>query len=208
MVLEATHWLHKNGFFGTQLGTGGNVSVRLDESLMAITPSSIGYDGLTPADIFIIDFDLEIIEGNKQFRPSVESILHSTVYRNRPDCNAVVHSHQIYASALALVNTPIPALYDEVASALGTLIDIIPYALSGSPELAANTSTKLSNKANAYLIQNHGILALGKTVDQAMVHAELLEKAAHAYYLALSTGKQVTTLPQSTVDLFNALRNP
>jgi ribulose-5-phosphate 4-epimerase/fuculose-1-phosphate aldolase len=118
-----------------------------------------------------------------------------------------VHSHQIYGSALALINTPVPALFDEVSLALGPLIDVIPYGLSGSPELASNTAIKLSNKANAYIIQNHGILALGKTMHQALLNAELLEKAAHAYCLALSTGKPVTTLPKSTVDLFIALRN-
>ncbi len=207
MVLEATQWLHQNGYFGTRWGTGGNVSLRLGESYMAITPSSVEYEGLTPDDIFVLDLDLAVIEGKSGLKPSVESVLHSTIYKNRPDCNAVVHSHQTYGSALALINTPIPALFDEVSLALGTLVDVIPYGLSGSPELAANTATKLSNKGNAYIIQNHGILALGKTVHQAVVHAELLEKAAHTYYLALSTGKPVTTLPQSTVDLFMALRN-
>jgi len=206
MVLESSLWLSRNGFFGTHRGTGGNVSLRLGESSMAITPSSVEYEGLTPDDILVVDFDMTVIEGKSGLKPSVESVLHSTIYRNRPDCNAVVHSHQIYGSALALINTPVPALFDEVSLALGPLIDVIPYGLSGSPELASNTATKLSNKANAYIIQNHGILALGKTMHQALLHAELLEKAAHAYCLALSTGKPVTTLPQSSVDLFTALR--
>ena len=208
MVLESSLWLSRNGYFGTQRGTGGNVSLRLGESSMAITPSSMEYEGLTPDDIIVVDFDTTVIEGKIGLKPSVESILHSTIYRNRPDCNAVVHSHQPYGSALALINTPVPALFDEVSFALGPLIDVIPYALSGSPELASNTATKLSNNANAYIIQNHGILALGKTIDQALLNAELLEKVAHAYCLALSTGKPVTTLPQSAIDLFIALRNP
>jgi ribulose-5-phosphate 4-epimerase/fuculose-1-phosphate aldolase len=167
----------------------------------------VGYQSLSPDDIFIVDLDLNVIEGKKELKPSVESVLHSTIYRNRLDCNAVVHSHQLFGSALALIDTPIPALFDEVSLALGPLIDIVPYGLSGSPELAANTVAKLSNKANAYLIQNHGILALGKNIHQALLHAELLEKVAHAYCLALSTGKPISTLPQSTVDLFTALRN-
>jgi ribulose-5-phosphate 4-epimerase/fuculose-1-phosphate aldolase len=207
MVLEASLWLSRNGYFGTQRGTGGNVSLRLGESSMVITPTSMEYEGLTPDDILVVDFDMAVIEGKTGLKPSVESVLHSTIYRNRPECNAVVHTHQTYGSALALINTPVPALFDEVSLALGPLIDIIPYALSGSPELASNTATKLSNKANAYIIQNHGILALGKTMDKALLHAELLEKVARAYCLALSTGKLVTTLPQSAVDLFTALRN-
>jgi ribulose-5-phosphate 4-epimerase/fuculose-1-phosphate aldolase len=206
MVLEASLWLSRNGYFGTQRGTGGNVSVRIGASALAITPSTIEYEKLTPEDIFVVDFDMTVIEGNKELKPSVESGLHSTIYRNRPDCNAVVHSHQLYGSAMALINTPIPALFDEVAYALGSLIDIIPYGFSGSPELTANTATKLSNNANAYLIQNHGVLALGKNMHKALLHAELLEKVAHTYCLALSTGRIVTTLPQSTTDTFAALR--
>jgi len=65
---------------------------------------------------------------------------------------------------------------------------------------------KLSNRANAYIIQNHGILALGKTLPEAVLHAELLEKVAHIYYLALSTGKTVTTLPEDTIGLVAAMR--
>jgi hypothetical protein len=207
MVLESSLWLSRNGYFGTQRGTGGNVSLRLGESSMAITPSSMEYEGLTPGDILVVDFAIAVIEGKTGLKPSVESILHSTIYQNRPDCNAVVHSHQPWGSALALINTPIPALFDEVSLALGPLIDIIPYGLSGSPELAANTATKLSNNANAYIIQNHGILALGKTMHQALLNAELLEKVAHAFCLALSTGKTVTTLPQSVADMFSSLRH-
>ena len=207
MVLESSLWLSRNGYFGTQRGTGGNVSLRLGGSSMAITPSSMEYEGLTPEDIIVVDFTLAVIEGKTGLKPSVESILHSTIYQNRPDCNAVVHSHQPYGSALALINTPVPALFDEVSLALGPLIDIIPYGLSGSPELAANTATKLSNNANAYIIQNHGILALGKTIHQALLNAELLEKVAHAYCLALSTGKSITTLPQFVADMFASLRH-
>ena len=207
LVLESSLWLSRNGYFGTQRGTGGNVSLRLGELSMAITPSSVEYEELTPGDICVVDFDLAVIEGKNGLKPSVESILHSTIYRNRPDCNAVVHSHQAYGSVLALINKPVPALFDEVSLALGPLIDIIPYGLSGSPELAANTASKLSNDANAYIIQNHGILALGKTMHQALLNAELLEKVGHAYCLALSMGKAVTTLPQSVADMFALLRH-
>ena len=206
IVLESSLWLSRNGYFGTQRGTGGNVSLRLGETSMAITPSSVEYDGLTTEDIIVVGFDMSVIEGKTGLKPSVESILHSTIYQNRPDCNAVVHSHQPYGSTLALINTPVPALFDEVSFALGPLIDIIPYGLSGSSELAANTAMKLSNNANAYIIQNHGILALGKTMHQALLNAELLEKVAHAYCLALSMGKAVTTLPQAVADMFALLR--
>ena len=108
---------------------------------------------------------------------------------------------------LWLINTPIPALFDEVAFSLGQTVEIVPYALSGSPELVNNVAGKLSNNANAYILQNHGILALGKNLDKAILHAELLEKVAHIYYLALSTGKPINTLPESIVEVVETVRN-
>jgi ribulose-5-phosphate 4-epimerase/fuculose-1-phosphate aldolase len=206
-VLEASLWLSEQGYFGSHRGSGGNVSVRLNESSMAITPSSVKYSELSVDDICVVGFDHSIIEGKNGLKPSVESGLHSVIYQKRPDVNAVVHTHQIYGSVFAVINTPLPALFDEVSFSLGQMIEIIPYALSGSTELAHNVGEKLSNNANAYIIQNHGILALGKNLDKAILHAELLEKVAHIYCLALSTGKQISTLPESITDFVTALRN-
>lgn len=196
-ILDACLWLSDQGYFGSRRGSGGNISVRLSENAMAITPSGMKYQELSSDDICVVGFDSRAIDVKAGFRPSVETCLHGIIYQNRPDVNAVVHTHQIYGSVFAVLNMPIPALFDEVSWALGQIIDVIPYALSGSAELAANVGSKLANKAKAYIIQNHGILALGSTLDQAILHAELLEKVAHIYCLALSTGKPVTTLPVS-----------
>lgn len=206
-VLEASRWLYEHGYFGSQRGSGGNVSTRVDETMLAITPSSVKYTEIATEDIYILDSGLSVIEGNSQLKPSVESAMHSIIYRNRSDVNAVVHTHQIYGSMFGLIETPIPALFDEVAFALGQSVEIVPYALSGSPDLVNHVGEKLSNNANAYIIQNHGIIALGRDIDKAILHAELLEKVAHVYYLALSTGKPVTTLPGSIVDLVKVMRD-
>ncbi|MBP6915689.1 MAG: class II aldolase/adducin family protein [Smithellaceae bacterium] len=206
-VLEASLWLSSHGYFGSLRGSGGNVSVRVDQSSMAITPSSIKYDDLSANDICIVGLDNTPIDVKDDLKPSVETVLHSVIYANRPDVHAVVHTHQIYGSVFSVINTPIPSLFDEVTFALGKTIEVIPYALSGSPELAANVKTKLSNNANAYIIQNHGTLTLGKTLDKAILHAELLEKVSYIYYLALSTGKTVSELPSSVSELAAALRD-
>ncbi len=206
-VLEASIWLSEKGYFGSHRGTGGNVSVRVAEAAMAITPSSVKYQDLKASDICVVGFDHTVIEGKMSLKPSVESGLHAIIYQKRPDINAVVHTHQIYGSVFAVMNMSIPPLFDDVAFSLGPSIDVIPYALSGSSELAHNVAGKLSNNANAYILQNHGILALGKTIEKAILHAELLEKVAHIYYLALSAGKPVSTLPESIVELVRVVRN-
>ena len=205
-VLAASLWLSEHGYFGSLRGSGGNVSMRRDKESMVITPSSLSYQAMTAEDLFVLGLDLNVIQGKSALKPSMEAGMHSIIYRRRPDVQAIVHTHQVYGSVFALLDTPIPALFDEVAFSLGTAVEIIPYALSGSPELARNVETKLSNNANAYIIQNHGILALGKTLDKAILHAELLEKVAHIYCLALSTGKSVTTLPDAIVQLVASMR--
>jgi ribulose-5-phosphate 4-epimerase/fuculose-1-phosphate aldolase len=205
-VLEGGLWLSEQGYFGSHRGSGGNVSVRIDEGTMAITPSALRYQAMSVDDICVVGLDLTLIEGKSGINPSVEAGLHSVVYRMRPDVKAVVHTHQTYGSVFSVINTPIPALFDEVSFSLGPVVEIIPYALSGTPDLARHVEERVSSHANAYIIQNHGILAFGKTLDKAILHAELLEKVAHIYYLALSTGKPITTLPESILEVVVALR--
>jgi ribulose-5-phosphate 4-epimerase/fuculose-1-phosphate aldolase len=204
-VLEASLWLSDNGYFGSLRGTGGNVSVRIEgRDLIAVTPSSVKYHEITPDDICIVDLAGAVVEGTRA--PSVEAGMHAGVYRERPDVGAVVHTHQIYGSVFALLNMPIPALFDEVAFMLGESVDVIPYAVSGSPQLAANVADKLGNNANAYIIQNHGIIALGKNMDKALLAAELLEKVAHIYSMALSTGQKLTQLPDDIRGMARGIR--
>ncbi len=204
-VLEASLWLSENGFFGSLRGTGGNVSVRTEgKDVMAVTPSSVKYQEITPADICIVDLSGNLVEGDRA--PSIEAGMHAAVYRERPDVKAVVHTHQTYGSVFALINQSVPALFDEVAFALGENIEVIPYALSGSPELAANVGNAVRNKANAYIIKNHGIIALGKNMDKALLATELLEKAAKTYCIALSTGIPIGGLPDDVLEMARGLR--
>jgi ribulose-5-phosphate 4-epimerase/fuculose-1-phosphate aldolase len=204
-VLECSQWLSEHGFFGALTGTGGNISVRLPgEDRIVITPSTAAYKGLTPADMCVVDFDLKVMEG--ALKPSVESAMHIAVYKNRPSVNAVVHTHQIFASVFAVLHEPVPALFDEVGFAIGDVIDVVPYGLSGSPDLVANVTGKLSNNCNCYILKNHGALSLGASLEQALLHAELMEKVCRIYCYALSTGKPVNPLPEPIIDVIREIR--
>ncbi|MBN1534896.1 MAG: class II aldolase/adducin family protein [Spirochaetes bacterium] len=197
-VLECITGLVRDGFVQ---GTGGNVSMLAEgEDVIIVTPSQREYDGMTVDEICVVDFDLKPVEDNG-LKPSMETGMHLSVYRNRKDAGAVVHTHQIFASIFSVINTPIPALFDEVTNSIGAFVDVVPYGLSGSPQLLENVTSKLGNGANCYLLQNHGAIALGASLAQARRNAELLEKAAEVYYYALSTGREVTLLPQNIQDL-------
>jgi ribulose-5-phosphate 4-epimerase/fuculose-1-phosphate aldolase len=155
---------------------------------------------MTLDDICVVDLDLKPLEDNGA-APSMETSMHLAIYRSRRDVGAVVHTHQIFASVFSLISEPIPALFDEVAGAIGPKVEIVPYALSGSKELVDNVIAKLDNRANCYILQNHGALSLGRDLDHARRNAELLEKAAQVYYYALSTGREVSVLPQGIQEL-------
>ncbi len=191
-VLRYSQRLFTEGF---NVGTSGNVSVRVEgEEAIAVTPSGRPYPELGREDICVARFDLGVIEG--QWRPSVEGGMHVEVYRNRPDAGAVIHTHQRYASVLAVTSRPLPPLFDDQALNLGPGAGLVPYAPSGTPDLAANVAAKLGDRANAYLLQNHGALILGADLSEAYRNATLLEHCCRVYCDALATGGDVTPLPE------------
>jgi ribulose-5-phosphate 4-epimerase/fuculose-1-phosphate aldolase len=192
---------------GYLTATGGNISLRVvGQEALAITPSNHDYSRMTTDDVCVLDFDLEMLAGAET--PSLESSMHAAVYRARPDVHAVIHTHQVYASALALINAPIPALFDEQVRFLGRSVEIIPYAPSGTGFLRKKIVKHLKNHHNAYIIQNHGVLCFGQDMERAMHNVEILEKCSLAYLLALCTERKVTKIPLAVREIaFAKLRH-
>src|SRR6202166_2158685 len=202
-VLRMSRRLSEQGYFGSRTGTAGNVSMLVDgEEAVVVTPTRLGYHVMTAEDICVVDLELGRIEGGR--KPSIETPMHVAAYKVRADVSAVIHTHQTFASALSILNQPIPPLFDEVTLAIGNTIDVVPYALSGSRELHDNVALKLANRCHCYILQNHGTLCLGTDLDKTFTFVELLEKSAHIYMDALSTGKPVTVLPEKTVAQLHA----
>jgi len=168
-----------------------------DADAIVVTPTHLRYDLMTVDDICVVGFDLARIEGEQV--PSMETPMHVAAYKVRPDVGAVIHTHQTFASALSVLNLPIPPLFDEVTLAIGKTVDVVPYALSGSRELHDNVARRLANRCHCYIIQNHGALCVGTDLDKTFTLVELLEKCATIYVQALATGRPVTVLPDQTV---------
>lgn len=199
-VLACCHSLLDKGFL---VGTGGNVSVRVEpaggDPVVAITPSSRDYRTLSPEDICVVDQAGQMRAGTSA--PSVETTAHLGVYARRPDVNAVIHTHQPYASTFTLIGRSIPALFDEQVANLGHEVKLVGYGISGSVEMTEHIVAGLDNQCNAYLIKNHGAICLGASLPQAALNVELLEKVARVYYYALGTGQEITTLPEESTNL-------
>ncbi len=190
-IVDTSQELVRKGYL---MATGGNVSVRLPgQDGFAITPSNYDYMKMTAGDICILDFNLTMLEGH--LTPSVESAMHAAIYQVRPDVNALIHTHQVYTSALTLVKAPIPALFDEQARFLGRSVEIIPYAPSGTGLLKNAVAKHVRNHNNAFMMQNHGALVFGHDMERAIHNVEILEKCALAYLLALCTERKVSKIP-------------
>ena len=191
--------------------TEGNISVRVPgHDLYAVTPSNYDYDKMRVEDICLVDFAGKHVpdDTGAGLAPSIECGMHANIYRERPDVNAIVHTHQPYASALAFLRKPIPALSDEQVRFLGKEVAIVDYAPSGTGFLAKNVQKKVSSGDNAFILANHGIVAVGTDPDRAVFNMALLEKVSIAYLLALTTetGK-VYTIPAAIREVaFGKLR--
>ena len=197
-VLRISKRLSAEGYFGSKSGSAGNVSMLVEgEDAVVVTPTRLAYDLMTADDICVVDFELNKIEGER--KPSMETPMHVAAYKVRADVSAVIHTHQTFASALSVLSEPIPPMFDEVTLAVGKVIDVVPYALSGTRELHDNVAEKLVNRCHCYVIQNHGALCVGPDLEKTFTLVELLEKSATIYMHALASGKPISVLPEKVV---------
>ncbi len=174
---------------GLVIGTWGNISARIpDENLVAITPSGIDYDNITPEDIVITDLMGDIIDGKK--KPSIELNLHLEIYRNRDDVNAIVHTHSEYCTALAIARKEIPAVVEDLVQVAGGNIRVSQYHLPGSKELGKAVVKALEGR-NAVILANHGCLSVAKNLKEALKISLIIEKSAKATIFAKIMGEIV-----------------
>jgi L-fuculose-phosphate aldolase len=203
-VLDTAQKMSQRGFV---VGTSGNVSLRFRDSggrdLVAITPSGRPYDTMKLNDIVIVDLDGLRVEG--ELTPSIETMLHTGIYKARKKVNAVMHTHPVYGSIIAVAGLEIPAILDDQVTQMGGEIKVARYALSGSPEMTANVLAALGPR-NAALMANHGAIALGKSMQEAFTTCQLLEKTAQIYVFALAL-RNVTLLPADAAEVEKAFFN-
>lgn len=181
---------------GFNLGTWGNISARIDENHLAITPSGVAYETITAENIVVIDLTGEIVDGDK--KPSIELPLHSAIYKAKKNVNAIVHTHSVCCTAFAIARKPIPAVCEDMIQIVGGQVDIAEYFLPGSKELAQSVATALGNKS-ACLMANHGLIAVADNLNEAYKIAQIVEKSAQAVIYANSLGEAVE-LSQADID--------
>lgn len=171
------------------LGTWGNISCRVPgEDCIAITPTAMGYDTLVPEDIVILDLNGKAVKGTR--KPSIEVPLHLAIYSARRDVQAVIHTHSAYASAMAVARKEIPGVVEDLVQIVGGKVRVNDYALPGTEQLGKNTVAALEDR-NAVLLANHGVLGVGRDLNEALKVCQVVEKAAQIVLLAQLVGGAV-----------------
>ncbi|MBE3587206.1 MAG: class II aldolase/adducin family protein [Thermoanaerobacteraceae bacterium] len=185
------------GTSGLVTGTWGNISARVPrENLVVISPSGIPYATLQPRDMVVLDMDGRVVEGER--KPSTEYRLHLGIYNARPDVQAIMHTHSVFASALAVARKPIPPILEDLAQTVGNGVAVARYARAGTEELARAAVEALENRG-AVLLANHGVVGVGRNLEEAFMVCQVVEKSAKVYVWADLVG-QPAVLPLEEVE--------
>lgn len=184
---------------------GGTVCARDPQTgYMAVTPSGLDYECLTPDDITVTDMDMNLVEG--KYRPSVALSLWTGFMRARPDLNAVIHTHSPYATAFSVAYQPIPVITETMADWFGQTIQVTRYLSVEDPEFTT-LPVEVMGDGYAVLLGNHGPITVGRTLEHALERAVTLEEAARTYSIARTVGTPVSVTEEQARASFDYYHN-
>lgn len=160
-------------------GTWGNISARLDEDHMLVTPTGLDYNHLTPEDMPIVQIsDPSVWSDGK--KPTSERKIHAAVLASRPEINVCIHSHPVFATVMASCRMPLPAFSDELREVMGGDVAVGAYGLPGTKKLMEGTVKAIRGR-NACFMANHGVFCVGKTMDEAFNVLRVLERNVYTF---------------------------
>jgi L-fuculose-phosphate aldolase len=175
-------WLYRLGFMP---GTSGNLSVRLDQDRLLITPTGVSKFLLKPSDMVIVDLQGRQLSGTR--KATSEMSMHLAIYHHREDVDAVIHSHPAIATAFACSGRALDEiLCQEAVMTLGA-IPLAKYATTGTDEVAASLVPFIP-RHDAILMENHGAVTCGKNLLEAFLKMETVEHLAHISLVAHQLG--------------------
>jgi L-fuculose-phosphate aldolase len=184
-IIDKCRWMNATGL---NQGTSGNISARMGDTML-ISPSATPYDQLTPM-IATMPIDGEYGSWTGPLKPATEWRFHLDIMKARPDVGGIVHTHATYSTVQAIAHKEIPACHYMMAAFGGMNVRVAHYATFGTKELAEHVLKALENRT-ACLLANHGMIAAGTSLDEAMWLAVELETIARQYCLTLAIGGPV-----------------
>lgn len=177
--------------------SGGNVSWRMPTGEVLVTPSGMIYDDMVADDVLVVDMNGNILEGTRKASVDTEALLY--IFKEKPEVNAVIHTHQPYATGLGLVMDEIPCNLSTMANATEGPVTVAAYGDPGSLSMGVEAVRAIGDRL-AVVLKHHGVIAVGRDLRQALFSCVYLEEAAKTVAIALSTGKPMATMTQSQID--------
>jgi L-fuculose-phosphate aldolase len=181
---------------GLNKGASGNASVRCEDGFL-VTPSGIGAEEMTPGSMVKMQFDGSF-EPRKT--PSTEWRFHRDILVNRPEVNAIIHTHSMFASTLSTLRRDMPAFHYMIALCGGDSIRCAQYALFGTQQLSDYAVIALQGR-KACLLANHGMIAVGASLEKALNVAQEVETLCEQYLRALQVGEPYILSQQEMLDV-------
>ena len=173
-------------------GTSGNISGRLPDGLVCLTPSSVPYDTMTLDDLVMVDAAGTVVSGTRA--PTTEKDLHLSTLNRYAELGAVIHTHAVHATMFALAHEPIPAVIEEVVVYIGGDVPCCEYQGTGTAELGVAVADHLADRGAA-LLANHGLVTCASTPEKALHNAALVERTAQIVQGARAMGATIHPLP-------------
>lgn len=199
-IIRYSRWLSRLGFAP---GTSGNLSVRMDQDRILVTPTGLSKGMLKVSDLVVVDPQGNLLEGARGV--TSELSMHLMVYERRTDVQAVVHSHPPISTAFACSGRALDELLCQESVMTVGVVPLAPYATTGTSEVAANLAPFLSGH-NAILLENHGVVTYGRDLVEAFLCMETVEHIAQVTLTAHQLGTPHRLQPDQVQQLLAARR--
>lgn len=192
-IISCALEMKKNGLI---VLNGGNISIRMPNEQFLVTPSNMSYETMVSSDIVLINARGETIEGTR--RPSSDSSALLYIFKNMPKVDAIIHTHQPYATALSLIANKLPLCTTNLIDELHDTIKVAPFTKSSDEGMGISTVQYAGNSL-AVILKHHGVMTYGKDLNQALSAAIYLEEGCKTYLAALSSGRPISILSEEQI---------
>lgn len=182
--------------------SGGNVALRIDDKVL-VTPTAMAYDTMAIDDIVVVDLEGRTVEGKRRPTSDLKAILY--ILNHKPEVNAIIHTHQPKAVALSLICDKLPLISTTMVDEVKDEVNVAPFTISSDEGMGIQT-VEYATKALCVILKNHGIMAFGKDLEQALSAAIYLEESCDVYLSALATNRDITVLTKKQAEAEDAPR--
>ena len=192
-LIDTARKMEKYGLIRT---SGGNVSLRVKEDLILVTPTAMDYDTMLTDDIVCVDLKGNIVEGKRRPTSDLKAILY--IMNHMPEVKALIHTHQSSAVALSLVVDELPVISTTMVEEVKGKVNVAPFTISSDEGMGIETCRYASGSL-CVILKNHGVMAYGKSLDQAFSAALYLEESCETYLKVLASGLPISVLNEEQI---------